>query len=564
MIPTPLDKQLILNPAHNVGVSIELLDKNFALIDEIQGRVQSMSVSISATSDIRRTCSVVLGVISGPFNAENFEVEWLDKLVRVSIGLLHNGSYVWYLIGHFLLDTNAYAYDATTNELSLSLMDMMSAATDVRGSQIGPSLFFPYGSNVRNALIATVGRFSPFARYDIEEFPDVIPFDQEFQQGTYAHTILKQIVGLFPYYEMFYSPTGYFTVKKIPLGMDDPIFLDKQFMDAILIRENRSGKLGDIKNTTEIWGAELDATYATTDVSTDDGVVGEMPHSEMSIDDDMNLVATGDDSGKFYLINGELLYSGSANYSFDGGEMLVELESVSVGNTYVLTHSPPLESLPVGVDCLFVPDTDSVINQNIKVDGMEAAPLLNSDGTSLEYSALKAGKAYVVRYSMTGTGEEESPRFLLQGEWLIHVIVKEVNNMPSHTYIVNDKIRNDCNDIRYIVNPDSPYACDRNGMDYDDGEIRQVLIGGDYSMIYTTQLAYERAAYENWLKTRLQTEAEIECLLVPWMDVNVKIEYTSPVTGVARVYIVKEVQMNPANFTMTLKLSRFYPYYPWL
>jgi hypothetical protein len=101
-------------------------------------------------------------------------------------------------------------------------------------------------------------------------------------------------------------------------------------------------------------------------------------------------------------------------------------------------------------------------------------------------------------------------------------------------------------------------------MDYDDGEIRQVFSGGDYGLIYTTQLAYERAAYENWLKTRLQTDAEITCLLVPWMDVNVKIEYTSPVTGVARTYIVKEVSMNPAEFTMTLKLSRFYAYYPFL
>ena len=48
------------------------------------------------------------------------------------------------------------------------------------------------------------------------------------------------------------------------------------------------------------------------------------------------------------------------------------------------------------------------------------------------------------------------------------------------------------------------------------------------------------------------------------MDVNVKIEYTSLVTGVARQYIVKEVSMNPAEFTMTLKLSRFYPYDPFI
>lgn len=503
MIPTDLDKQLILQPVHDIGVSLELLDENFTKLDEIQGRVKSMSPNISASSDIRRTCSVVLGVLDDSFSSENFEVTWLDRLVRVSIGLLNGNSYVWYLFGTMLLDSSAYSYDATTNELTLSLMDMMSAATESRGSQIGSTVIIPYESNVRNALIATVARFSPFKKYDVDEFPDVIPYDQEFERGTYAYNILKQIISLFPYYEMYYSPTGYFTVKQIPTGINDPLFLDKDFMDAIIIKENRSGRLGDIRNSTEIWGAELDSTFATTNVTSSAG-------------------------------------------------------------TYTLTHNPPLESLTVGADYMFVTDAASLANPQIKVDSIDAAPLFDSNGDALAAVALQADRAYVVRYMPTGTGDSVVPRFLLQGEWLIHVIVKEVNVMPDATYITADKIRNDCNDIKYIVNPDSPYACDRNGMDYDDGEIRQVFSGGDYANIYTTQLAFERASYETWLKTRTQTDAEITCLLVPWMDVNVKIEYTSPTTGIARQYLVKEVSMNPADFTMTLKLSRFYPYYPWL
>ena len=502
-MPSELDKQLILQSTHDIGITLELFDNSFTKLDEIQGRMKSMSPNISATSDIRRTCGLVLGIIDGSFSSENFEVEWLDRLVKVSIGLLNGASYVWYSIGFFLLDTNAYSYDATTNDLTLSLMDMMSAATDARGSQIGASVLIPYEANVRNALIATVARFSPFISYDVAEFPDVIPYDQEFEPGTYAYNILKQILDLFPYYEMYYSPAGVFTVKQIPTHMGDPLFVDKAFMDAIVIKENRSGKLGNIKNTTEIWGAELDATYATTNVST-------------------------------------------------------------VGNAYVLTHSPPLEELEVGADYMFVPDTTSIAGRQIKVDNLDPGTIYNSDGTALAVGAIEADRAYVARYSPTIVGETITPRFLLQGEWLIHVIVKEVNEMPDAAYIAADKIANDCNDIEYIVNPDSPYACDRNEMDYDDGEIRQVFYGGDYSLIYTTQLALQRASYETWLKTRLQTDAEIECLLVPWMDVNVKIEYTSPVTGIARQYIVKEVTMNPAEFTMTLKLSRFYNYDPFI
>ena len=560
-MPSELDKQLILQPTHDVGVSLVLLGDNFIPIEELQGRVRSMTANISATSDIRRTCSVVMGIIDGSFSSENFEVNWLDKLVEVSIGLLNGTSYEWYLLGTLLLDTNAYSYDATTNDLTLSLVDMMAAATDVRGSQIGSTVLVPYEANVRNALIATVARFSPFVRYDVVEFPDVIPYDQEFDVGTYAHAILSQIVGLFPYYEMYYSADGYFTVKQIPTGIGDPLLVDKTFMDAILIKENRTGRLGNIKNSTEIWGAELDATYAATSVST---ILGEESFSEPSVNGDFELIITGDDATGFSLVDGELIYNGVVNYSIVDSELYVDEITAYFGSTYVLTHSPAITTLEVGADYLFVPDSYSSNGQKIKVDALDPVPLYNSDGSSLPAGAMSPNRAYVVRYLPADIGGVLTNRFLLQGEWQVHVITKEVNVMPSSAYISQDKINNNCDDIRYIVNPDSPYACDRNGMDYDDGEIRQVFSGGDYSMIHTTELAYQRAAYETWLKTRLQTDTEIECLLVPWMDVNKKIEYTSPVTGIARQYMVKEVTMNPAEFAMTLKLSRFYPYYPWL
>ena len=42
-----------------------------------------------------------------------------------------------------LLDTDSYTYDATTSELSMGLVDMMAATTEVRGSQIGFPVLFP-------------------------------------------------------------------------------------------------------------------------------------------------------------------------------------------------------------------------------------------------------------------------------------------------------------------------------------------------------------------------------------------------------------------------------------
>ncbi|MDD4279653.1 MAG: DUF5048 domain-containing protein [Candidatus Sumerlaeales bacterium] len=565
MIPTELDKQLILQTSHNIKIKLEVLNEYLQVIDEIEGQATSMNIGISATSDIRRTCNLTIHVTDDSFSAENFEVEYLDRLIRVSIGLhdgmvshpistpsiddlelsfdgedsdkfsildgdlLYDGdniysiighnlyadvrykgaqdglepSYQWYLVGSFLLDTDSYDYDAVTSDLSMNLVDMMAATMDVRGSQIGSGILIPYEANARAAILATVANFSPFAFYDADELPDVIPFDQEFEPGAYPYAILRQLLDLYPYYDMYYSPDGVFTVKPIPTGIGDDVLVDKAFMDQIIISERRSGSMRNIKNTTEIWGAELDATYMAHEVTHE-------------------------------------------------------------GDTFHIIHTAPVEALVADTMFMFSPPLSSIVGQRIKIDDTAVAPLLDGNGNALTLGAVAANRLYVIKYSPTQDGETLTPRFLLQGEAIIHVIVKEVNEMPDAAYIAADKINNNCNDIQYIVNPDSPFACDRGGLDYDKGEIRQVFSGGEYSQIYTTQLAFERAAYENWLKTRLQTETEIECLLVPWMDVNTKIEYTSPITGVAREYLVKEISMNPTEFTMSLKLARFYPYYPWL
>ena len=149
------------------------------------------------------------------------------------------------------------------------------------------------------------------------------------------------------------------------------------------------------------------------------------------------------------------------------------------------------------------------------------------------------------------------------------MIVREMNEIPSAAVIAADQKLNDCVDIRYVRNADSPYACDRNDapgmtteMTIEAGQIRQVLYDGEYAGIYTTELAYQRGEYENYLKCRMNTDVELTTVLIPFIDVNQKIEYHSPITGEPHQYIVKSVNMDVANFTMTMKLARFYNWYP--
>lgn len=503
------DYALIRGNNYSIMFKLELLSSIYVVEKELQAFAKSATCNISSASDIRRTCTLVLSAEESEFLSDDFEIAWIDKLVRLYIGLKDNTEeYRYYLLGTFLLNTDNAKFDATTRELTLNLVDIMAVATQARGNQIGSDVEIPYGSNVRNALIAFVARFLPFKRYDVCQFPDSIPYDQEFSAGIYPYDVLNQIISLFPYYEQFYDHNGVYTVKEIPTGYNDPVFLSADFLDDLIISEERSGMVGNIKNSTEIWGAELDAQYTASNCIT-------------VIDDDIS--------------------------------------------TYILVMSTELETMESNSTYSFVPGDTNLTEQYIKLQGHEASyRLYDSAGNLLPENTLVAGRSYVVKFLYYDTGDAMEGRFYLQGEEIIHVIVREMNSEPSSAEIAADKERTGCDNIQYVINPDSPYACDRNGMSIANGEIRQVLQGDDYSYIYTTELAYERGAYENYCKARLSTDVILTTVLIPWIDVNKKIEYTSPKTGEVHQYIVKSVDMNPTEFTMTLQLSRFYNAYPWL
>lgn len=477
----------------NITKSIKLVFYNeyYVEVGEIQGDATSFTCSIKADSPIRRTASVTLYI----GDESNIPSIWLDNVIRAYIGLLDEDTdeYEWVLVGTFLISDNSYFYDATNQELALSLVDMMAAATESRGSQIESKTLIPYNVNVRNAFIATISAFSPFSFYNVIEFPDTVPYDIIVDAGAYPIQLLQKLLELYPYYQHYYSVDGRYTVESIPTGIGDSVYIDHTVMDELYISERRSNSFSSVKNTTEIWGMELDAAYTASACS-------------------------------------------------------------SSGNTYTLSFSTALEVMEANSTYSFTPNTTSITGQKIKIQNFSAYPVygLNGDGTefAIVAGALESDRAYVVKYT--------NQKFILQGELLIHAIVKEVTAMPSAADIASDKTKNDCRDIQYIVNPDSRFAVDVIG------EVRQVLSGGEYNSISTTALALERCAYENWKTTRLQDTVVLECLLNPYITVNKKIAYTSPITGSVGHYMVQGVDMDYANFTMTVNLIQFYPAYPFV
>ena len=189
----------------------------------------------------------------------------------------------------------------------------------------------------------------------------------------------------------------------------------------------------------------------------------------------------------------------------------------------------------------------SATSSTLKINSETAYPIVDMDDNSV---SLEANTAYVVRF--------RNLKFYLQGEYQIHYIVKEFSEEPSTEYKEQDIINEGTRNIKYIVNPDSPYGVDRIG------EIRQIFSGGDYENIYTEDLCKQRAEYENWKTTRLEDSITLEMINIPWLSVNKKIEYKSQITKEVNQYIIKSINRDLTKWTMNIQMIRFYDLYPFI
>ena len=524
-----MQKHIDLLRSHNKKIQIRatLLNENYAVEETLTGRLQSITYDMQYDSDIRRTCSLVMSIPRKEQIQLNFEKTWNKRVVELSCGIysdkyssndfnysftnLENEledtpGYVWYGLGRMLMSSGSTTYNATTQEVKLNLVDLMACMTQERGSQMGTTNVIYAGSNIKAAIEDFVEKYAEYKFHDICTFDDVMPYDLTSEIGDYPIDYLKKIIELFPYYEMFYNNSGQFVVQEIPTKISDPVDIGPSIIDDLIISENKSVDFAEIKNTTEIWGRELSGDYVATNVTTSNGCY---------------------------------------NVTIDG-----TIDTLVSGEKYTI-----------------LPPTDSVAGQTMKIENTTAYQIYTSNGTGTVYTPIEAGamKAlvpYVIRYF------EE--KFILEGELQVRCIVQEIKvNLPEDEDIFDTakeyyKQDNSCNNIEWVVNPDSAFGC---WIDPTTGLIqgvkKQVLEGGEYENIYTTQLALERAKYETWLKCRMQDTVEIEMILIPWMDINQKIQYTSPISGEVGTWIVQGISYNFDNWTMTVKAARFYPYYPW-
>lgn len=250
-------------------IRIELLDFQYNIVDELSGNMTKCSINVDSNSDLRRSCDLGFVVTTSTFDIKAGSKLWLDKFVRPYVGYenMRTGEIQWYNQGIYLVNNPQWSYNASTNEISMQALDLMSKLTGLRNGNLeGIPTKIAKDENVREAIIKTI-ELGGFTKYICEECKTndgtivPVPYDIEIDVGGTIYDILTGLRDIMPNYQIYFDINGVFHYEPIPLAYDDPVLIDDDLFNNVLISENINTDFESVKNYVEVLGHTWDVDY---------------------------------------------------------------------------------------------------------------------------------------------------------------------------------------------------------------------------------------------------------------------------------------------------------------
>jgi hypothetical protein len=250
-------------------IRLELLDFQYNIVDELSGNMTKCSINVDSNSDLRRSCDLGFVVTTSTFDIKAGSKLWLDKFCRPYVGYenMRTGEIQWYNQGIYLVNNPQWSYNASTNEISMQALDLMSKLTGLRNGNLeGIPTKIAKDENVREAIIKTI-ELGGFTKYICEECKTndgtivPVPYDIEIDVGGTIYDILTGLRDIMPNYQIYFDINGVFHYEPIPLAYDDPVLIDDDLFNNVLISENINTDFESVKNYVEVLGHTWDVDY---------------------------------------------------------------------------------------------------------------------------------------------------------------------------------------------------------------------------------------------------------------------------------------------------------------
>lgn len=134
-----LDRELLSQPEKIISVRMELLNSDGSMIQSLDASLISISLSIDADSEIRRTGTINIIPEFDGYEITSESKTWIDRMVRVYLKYYSNvkNEEAEYCMGTFLIDTKTFTLDETNDSLSVTLVDLMAKLDGTYGGELG-------------------------------------------------------------------------------------------------------------------------------------------------------------------------------------------------------------------------------------------------------------------------------------------------------------------------------------------------------------------------------------------------------------------------------------------
>ena len=542
------DIRIISQKDQNIFAKVQLLNKStLKTLAEISGIVTDGNITIDASSIARKSANLTMYITDDFVGIGKNKMIWFDKYIRLYIGLkdCRTDAIKYYDVGLFIFDPITFNYSATTNNMSLSLADLMNQFDAEKDGIIGGynKLVIPafkqdengnptdVPNTIREALIEVITAYGGVKSYLIDDIgtyatkDNTIPYDLEFDVGTSILDVITKLRDLYPGYEAFFDNDGAFVCRLKDISNNDPIYINLDEFKNYITNEGEtvSVDINAVKNVIEVWGKDIyydrysEFCNSITDATPQEDVdeINNNPSCYHVICEDTEELL----DGTYYAVK---------VLSDNKEHQTIKIQTKTDEEHYFkkLTAYPIWDEL-----------TDNYI----------------------ESGKLRAGNMYVFLF--------KNEKFYYYGSSTAHGVAVLSSSALSDEVKQNFYNRFQTNNISFIVNTSTQLGVDQIGVRLAESSSETT------SNIDSDALALSQAEYEMYDRSRFFDTISLNTILIPWLNVNTKVQYQSKndifdldtLSDEEKerklTYMVNKVDMDIKNFTMNVELTHFYSLY---
>lgn len=172
-----------------------------------------------------------------------------------------------------------------------------------------------------------------------------------------------------------------------------------------------------------------------------------------------------------------------------------------------------------------VPQTNAVAPR-FTINNFSSIPIVDGNGDPLKENTLKADTIYVFRYR--------------------RMTVDSSTNIIAYLYLLGQY---QCNGRYEETSSECPFSTTNLGY--------EIVNSVDYSTLSDDAACYNQAEYLTYQSTAMMDTITLTTLVVPWLDVNMKVEYTPQYNKIKNQYIIKNFSWSFGSGTMSITLYKF-------